>query len=91
MNTGVGSLFLLQEIFPRQELNQVLLYCRQIFLPAQPSIMNDCIRILDDLKAWFVRFNKNKVNMENIILIFREGKSAITLIHARKIRYGCNM
>ena len=67
------------------------------FLPAEPpvggvtSIMNDCIRILDDLRAWFVRFNKDKVNMENIILIFREGKSAITLIHARKIRYGCNM
>ena len=29
-NTGVGSLFLLQEIFPTQELNWVLLHCRWI-------------------------------------------------------------
>ena len=28
--TGVGSLSLLQWIFPTQELNQGLLYCRQI-------------------------------------------------------------
>ena len=30
MNTGVGSLSLLQRIFPTQELNQDLLLCRQI-------------------------------------------------------------
>ena len=30
MNTGVGSLFLLQGIFPTQESNQGLLHCRQI-------------------------------------------------------------
>ena len=29
-NTGVGSLSLLQEIFPPQELNQGLLHCRRI-------------------------------------------------------------
>ena len=29
-NTGVGSLFLLQQIFPTQELNQDLLHCRWI-------------------------------------------------------------
>ena len=29
-NTRVGSLSLLQQIFPTQELNQVLLHCRQI-------------------------------------------------------------
>ena len=29
-NTGVGSLSLLQQIFPTQESNQVLLHCRQI-------------------------------------------------------------
>ena len=29
-NTGVGSLFLLQGIFPTQELNQGLLHCRWI-------------------------------------------------------------
>ena len=31
MNTGVGSLFLLQGIFPTQELNRDLLHCRWIF------------------------------------------------------------
>ena len=30
-NTGVGSLSLLQRIFPTQELNRGLLHCRQIF------------------------------------------------------------
>ena len=29
-NTGVGSLFLLQRIFPTQESNQALLHCKQI-------------------------------------------------------------
>ena len=29
-NTGVGSLFLLQQIFPTQESNWGLLHCRQI-------------------------------------------------------------
>ena len=29
-NTGVGSLSLLQRIFPTQELNQGLLHCREI-------------------------------------------------------------
>ena len=29
-NTGVGSLSLLQQIFPTQELNRGLLYCRRI-------------------------------------------------------------
>ena len=29
-NIGVGSLSLLQQIFPTQELNQGLLYCRQV-------------------------------------------------------------
>ena len=34
-NTGVGSLSLLQEIFLTQELNQSLLLCRHIVLPAE--------------------------------------------------------
>ena len=32
-NTGVGSLSLLQGIFPTQELNQDLLHCRRILYP----------------------------------------------------------
>ena len=36
-NTGVGSLSLLQRIFPTQGSNPSLLNCRQIFLPAEPQ------------------------------------------------------
>ena len=35
-NSGVGSLSLLQEIFPTQGLNPGLLYCRWILLSAEP-------------------------------------------------------
>ena len=42
-NTGVGSLSLLQEIFPTQELNSGLLHCRQIIyqlsLKGSPRIL----------------------------------------------------
>ena len=43
-NTGVGSLSLLQGIFPTQELNQGLLHCRQILyqLSYQGSPPNLC-------------------------------------------------
>ena len=36
-NTGVGSLSLLQGIFPTQGWNPCLLHCRQISLPAEPQ------------------------------------------------------
>ena len=36
-NPGVGSLSLLQGIFPIQGLNPGLLHCRQILLPAEPQ------------------------------------------------------
>ena len=35
-NPGVGSLSLLQGIFPTQGLNPCLPHCRQILLPAEP-------------------------------------------------------
>ena len=38
-NTGVDSLFLLQQIFPTQGLNLGLLHCRWILLPAKPPGM----------------------------------------------------
>ena len=43
-NTGVGSLSLLQWIFPTQELNQGLLHCRQILyhLSYQGSPKKEC-------------------------------------------------
>ena len=34
-NTGIGSLSLLQGIFPTQELNQGVLHCKWILLPAE--------------------------------------------------------
>ena len=37
-NTGVGSLSLLQWIFPTQELNQGLLHCRWILYPTELSV-----------------------------------------------------
>ena len=43
-NTGVGSLSLLQGIFPTQELNQGLLHCRQIL--QQLSYQGSPIQIL---------------------------------------------
>ena len=36
-NTGVGSLSLLQGIFPTQGSNPGLLHCRRILLPAEPQ------------------------------------------------------
>ena len=45
-NTGVGSLFLLQHIFPTQELNWCLLHCRQILyqLSQQGSSQQESVR-----------------------------------------------
>ena len=41
-NTGVGSLSLLQQIFPTQQLNQGLLHCRQVLyqLSYQEALKN---------------------------------------------------
>ena len=49
-NSGVGSLSLLQWIFPTQELNLGLLHCRQILYQlsyqGSPYILKNCILIL---------------------------------------------
>ena len=43
-NTGVSILYLLQQIFPTQELNRGLLYCRQILYQlSYPEIPTVCI------------------------------------------------
>ena len=41
-NTGVGSLSLLQQIFPTQDSNRGLLHCRQI-LNASPPLINSIL------------------------------------------------
>ena len=54
-NTGVGSLVLLQQIFPTQESNQGLLHCRQILY--QVSYEKDTTTKTDSrrkLKTWIV-------------------------------------
>ena len=43
-NTGVGSLSLLQQIFPTQELNQGLLHCRWIFYQLSYKEANNSIQ-----------------------------------------------
>ena len=40
-NSGVGSLFLLQGIFPTQGSNRGLPYCRQILLLAEPQVVKN--------------------------------------------------
>ena len=49
-NTGVGSLSLLQGIFPIQELNWGLLHCRQILY--QLSYQGSPVQPLNSLKIW---------------------------------------
>ena len=45
MNTGAGSLSLLQGIFPTQELNQSLVLCRQILYQGSPHIHTTIYKI----------------------------------------------
>ena len=49
-NTGVGSLSLLQGIFPTQELNQCLFHCRQILY--QLSCQGSPIRCTTPIHPW---------------------------------------
>ena len=53
-NTGVGSLSLLQGIFPTQELNQGLLHCRQILylLSYQGSVCITSFDLFDNKVLW---------------------------------------
>ena len=57
-NTGVGSLSLLQGIFPTQELNQGLLHCRWILyqLSYQESPLNNTL----DCKTMLVKATKQQ-------------------------------
>ena len=55
-NTGVGSLSLLQEIFPTQELNSGLLHCRQIIyqlsLKGSPRILEWVAHPFSSISSW---------------------------------------
>ena len=53
-NAGVGSLSLLQWIFPIQESNQGLLHCRQDSLPAEPpGKMTMKTTTINNKRSWF--------------------------------------
>ena len=54
-NTGVGSLSLLQGIFPTQELNQGLLHCRQFLyqLSCYAASKKEKDSKVGDAKGWF--------------------------------------
>ena len=49
MNTGVGSLSLLQGIFPTQELNRGLLHCRWILYQLSYQVSQ---RVTEKLNGW---------------------------------------
>ena len=55
-NNGVGSLSLLQRIFPIQGANPRLLYCRQILyqLSHQGSLIFKCLLVNEDMRALFL-------------------------------------
>ena len=57
MNTEVGSLSLLQEVFPTQGLNPGLLHCRQILyhLSQQGSPVNLLINLKKERESTFKR------------------------------------
>ena len=54
-NTGVGSLSLLQQIFPTQESNQDLLHCRQI-----------CYQLAYEIKRRLLLGRKVMTNLDSI-------------------------
>ena len=59
-NTGVGSLPLLQRIFPTQESNQGLLHCRQILYQLSyllRTYIGRCVRVRD------VAVNKDRTSI----------------------------
>ena len=59
-NTGVGSLSLLQGIFPTQESIWDLLHSKQIFLPTELSGKNSLIFPQNLKKRWLLAFHKQK-------------------------------
>ena len=73
-NTGVGSLSLLQGIFPTQELNQGLLHCRQILYqlsyqgrPEKEKITTNTAEIQRLIRDYYKQLYTNKMdNLEEM-------------------------
>ena len=66
-NTGVGSLSLLQQIFPTQEFNWGLLHCRQILYhwAIREALLTCSLRVIIHFKMfsfnsyWYIKWNGN--------------------------------
>ena len=86
-NTGVGSLSLLQWIFPTQELNQALLYCRWILLQTEPSPLGwrrGNIKLYCNVINFFFPFFVISILHNSLIqLEFIQGLSGLVAIYKR--------
>ena len=65
MNTGVGSLSLLQQIFPTQQSNQGLLHCRwllyQLSFPYRACVLNNIDRLNALISSSFAHILMNEM------------------------------
>ena len=75
-NTGVGSLSLLQGIFPTQELNQGLLHCMQILY--QPELPGNPIISILRFKSTISLFTSNFPTFSIFLSFFLQKKKCIT-------------
>ena len=73
-NTGVGSLSLLQGIFPTQELNQGLLHCMQILY--QPELPGNPIISILRFKSTISLFTSNFPAFSIFLSFFLQKKNA---------------
>ena len=78
-DTGVGSLYLLQHIFPPQELNQGLLHCRWILyqLSYQGSWK---INHSTSLESWRLVSLPFEITLDNLSEMFPDGNLALFLM-----------
>ena len=86
-NAGVGSLSLLQGIFPTQGSNLGLLHSRQIFLPAEPQ---EKPRIIEWNANWVVTCHASLLHVrcsENEFSIFKPLVEFIIAVHAAILEF----
>ena len=77
-NTGVGSLSLLQGIFPTQGSNPGLLHCRQILLPAEPLSLKVNLKVEGEeltKQKWNVPIFSTKYEMDHLQILAVEGEA----------------
>ena len=89
-NTGVGSLALLQGLFPTQGSNPGLPHCRRIFLPAEPQgkPKNSGVGSLSLLQGIFPTQESNRGLLHCRQILYQlsyQGKSLISNIWVTKL------